>query len=166
MSALSSVSKDSTSVEIPSETSDLRRLVHVIMRGLFPERLVTTMSMVNCSSRTSRVILLTLFSAYSLSLASFHSVSAAPNEPTDKGTQATSATITSAVGAGGELHQTAGGKIPTLTTEQGTPVSDNQNTLRVGPRGPALLMDQAARAKIFHFDHSMKLLRLCSIKPA
>ena len=54
-------------------------------------------------------------------------------------------------GAGGETHQTPDG--PTLTTAQGIPVSDNQNTLRAGPRGPALLEDFAMREKIFHFDH-------------
>jgi len=56
-------------------------------------------------------------------------------------------------GAGGETHQTAGGEVPVLTTQQGTPVSDDQNTLRVGPRGPAALEDFHFREKIFHFDH-------------
>ncbi len=56
-------------------------------------------------------------------------------------------------GAGGELHQTAGGDVPVLTTQQGIPVSDDQNTLRVGPRGPALLEDFHFREKTFHFDH-------------
>jgi catalase len=54
---------------------------------------------------------------------------------------------------GGELHQTAGDEVPVLTTQQGTPVSDDQNTLRIGPRGPALLEDLHFREKIFHFDH-------------
>jgi catalase len=44
-------------------------------------------------------------------------------------------------GAGGETHQTADGNVPTLTTQQGIPVADDQNTLRYGPRGPALLED-------------------------
>src|ERR1700761_6791903 len=52
-----------------------------------------------------------------------------------------------------ELHQTAGNGVLTLTTQQGTPVSDDQNTLRIGPRGPALLEDLHFREKIFHFDH-------------
>jgi catalase len=52
-----------------------------------------------------------------------------------------------------ELHQTAGEHVPVLTTQQGTPVSDDQNTLRVGPRGPALLEDLHFREKVFHFDH-------------
>jgi len=39
-------------------------------------------------------------------------------------------------GAGGETHQTAGNGRPALTTQQGVPVGDDQNTLRVGERGP------------------------------
>jgi len=53
----------------------------------------------------------------------------------------------------GETHQTAGGSVPVLTTAQGVPVSDDQNSLRVGPRGPGLLEDFHLREKIFHFDH-------------
>jgi catalase len=56
-------------------------------------------------------------------------------------------------GNGGELHQVAGGGVPTLTTAQGAPVSDDQNTLRQGARGPALLEDFHFREKLFHFDH-------------
>jgi catalase len=56
-------------------------------------------------------------------------------------------------GNGGELHQVAGGEIETLTTAQGAPVSDDQNTLRQGARGPALLEDFHFREKLFHFDH-------------
>ncbi|KKM27342.1 hypothetical protein LCGC14_1575720, partial [marine sediment metagenome] len=56
-------------------------------------------------------------------------------------------------GNGGELHQQSGGDVPEMTTAQGIPVSDDQNTLRTGPRGPALLEDFAMREKIFHFDH-------------
>ena len=56
-------------------------------------------------------------------------------------------------GTGGELHQTAGGDVPTLTTQQGTPVADDQNSLRAGQRGPTLVEDQHFREKIFHFDH-------------
>jgi catalase len=56
-------------------------------------------------------------------------------------------------GAGGETHQVAEGETPRLTTQQGTPVADDQNTLRVGERGPALLEDFHFREKIFHFDH-------------
>lgn len=56
-------------------------------------------------------------------------------------------------GTGGETHQTAQGAIPTLTTQQGVPVADNQNTLKAGTRGPSLLEDFHFREKIFHFDH-------------
>jgi catalase len=39
-------------------------------------------------------------------------------------------------GNGGELHQIAAGDVPVLTTAQGGPVADDQNTLKVGERGP------------------------------
>jgi catalase len=57
------------------------------------------------------------------------------------------------LGAGGELHQPAQGDHPALTTNQGLPVSDNQNSLRANPRGPSLLEDFILREKITHFDH-------------
>ena len=56
-------------------------------------------------------------------------------------------------GEGGELHQIAAGDVPVLTTAQGGPVSDDQNSLKIGPRGPTLLEDFHFREKIFHFDH-------------
>ena len=40
-----------------------------------------------------------------------------------------------------------------LTTQQGIPVADDQNSLKVGARGPTLLEDFHFREKIFHFDH-------------
>jgi catalase len=40
-----------------------------------------------------------------------------------------------------------------LRTNQGVKVSDNQNTLKVGNRGPSLLEDFIMREKITHFDH-------------
>jgi catalase len=40
-----------------------------------------------------------------------------------------------------------------LTTNQAVPVSDNQNSLKAGLRGPALLEDFILREKITHFDH-------------
>ena len=54
---------------------------------------------------------------------------------------------------GGETHQVAGGDVATLTTQNGIPVADDQNTLKQGARGPALLEDAHFREKIFHFDH-------------
>lgn len=56
-------------------------------------------------------------------------------------------------GEGGETHQTTGGDIPVLTTQQGIPVADDQNSLRIGVRGPTALEDFHFREKLFHFDH-------------
>ena len=56
-------------------------------------------------------------------------------------------------GAGGETHQVAGDGRPSLTTQQGVVVADDQNSLRVGERGPGALEDFHFREKIFHFDH-------------
>lgn len=56
-------------------------------------------------------------------------------------------------GVADELHQQSGGTHPPLTTQQGIPVADNQNSLRATPRGPALLEDFILREKITHFDH-------------
>jgi catalase len=61
-------------------------------------------------------------------------------------------------GNGGETHQHIPEKGPHegldhLTTNQGIRISDNQNSLRSGARGPTLLEDFVLREKIFHFDH-------------
>jgi catalase len=56
-------------------------------------------------------------------------------------------------GTGGELHQVADGDTEILTTAQGGPVSDDQNTLKIGQQGPTLIEDFHFREKIFHFDH-------------
>ncbi|TCV97754.1 catalase [Luteibacter rhizovicinus] len=56
-------------------------------------------------------------------------------------------------GSADELHQLAGGDHATLTTDQGAPISDDQNSLRATPRGPTLLEDFILREKITHFDH-------------
>jgi len=42
---------------------------------------------------------------------------------------------------------------PALTTNQGLMVSDDQNSLKVGVRGPTLLEDFHFREKMTHFDH-------------
>ena len=56
------------------------------------------------------------------------------------------------IGSGGEVHQgVEGGAV--LTTAVGAPLSDHQNSLRAGQRGPTPLEDFAMREKIFHFDH-------------
>lgn len=63
------------------------------------------------------------------------------------------------LGAGGETHQIVPEKgdhssaEAHLTTNQGIRVSDNQNSLKAGARGPTLLEDFVLREKIFHFDH-------------
>ena len=56
-------------------------------------------------------------------------------------------------GNGGEIHQLVDGQHPALTTNQGIPISDNQNSLRGNLRGPTLLEDFILREKITHFDH-------------
>ena len=60
---------------------------------------------------------------------------------------------TTTSGAGGELHQSAMGRDDRLTTNHGVVVSDNENSLKAGPRGPTLLEDFVLREKIHHFDH-------------
>ncbi|MES2340826.1 MAG: catalase [Pseudomonadota bacterium] len=57
------------------------------------------------------------------------------------------------LGQGGELHQTASAPEARLTTNFGVPISDDQNSLKAGPRGPTLLEDFVLREKIQHFDH-------------
>jgi Catalase len=52
-----------------------------------------------------------------------------------------------------ETHRQAQDGRPVLTTQQGAPVADDQNTLLIGERGPAALEDFHFREKIFHFDH-------------
>ena len=56
-------------------------------------------------------------------------------------------------GNAGETHQTASAPEARITTNHGVPVSDNQNSLKAGPRGPSLLEDFVLREKIQHFDH-------------
>jgi catalase len=73
-------------------------------------------------------------------------------QPAGRGTNMPAAPVTVPV-PGGEIHQTAGGGTPSMTTEQGTPISDDQNSLRVGPRGSQLLEDFVFRDKLTRFDH-------------
>ena len=65
----------------------------------------------------------------------------------------TSTPNTPAVTDGGETHQQAQRDGTVLTTNQGLPISDNQNSLKAGGRGPTLLEDFILREKITHFDH-------------
>jgi catalase len=55
--------------------------------------------------------------------------------------------------AGGETHQVTDAEHPVLTTNHGTPISDNQNQLKAGARGPVLIEDEIFREKMNHFDH-------------
>ena len=52
-----------------------------------------------------------------------------------------------------ETHQTVEKLGDSLTTNHGIPISDNQNSLKAGARGPALIEDFVLREKITHFDH-------------
>jgi catalase len=57
-----------------------------------------------------------------------------------------------------ELHNERGDRrvnaaSSTMTTQQGMPMGDQQNSLKLGARGPTLLEDFQLREKIFHFDH-------------
>ena len=76
-----------------------------------------------------------------------------PSRSESTGANATIHDQTLIRGNGGELHQTADGNAEILTTAQGGPVADDQNTLKIGERGPALIEDFHFREKIFHFDH-------------
>jgi catalase len=60
------------------------------------------------------------------------------------------------LGNAGELQQRAPGDADAsayLTDNFGHRISDNQNSLKAGERGPTLLEDFVLREKIFHFDH-------------
>ena len=52
-----------------------------------------------------------------------------------------------------ETHQAVTKLGDSLTTNHGLPIADNQNSLKVGERGPTLLEDFILREKITHFDH-------------
>jgi catalase len=71
------------------------------------------------------------------------------NDPTQFGEEVS----TISIGSGGEWHQSAIDDQPILTTNQGLPIADNQNSLRSHPKGPTLLEDFILREKITHFDH-------------
>jgi catalase len=77
----------------------------------------------------------------------------AENKPPKAGETATIHDQKLVRGNGGELHQTAEDGRDILTTAHGTPISDDQNTLKIGQLGPTLIEDFHFREKIFHFDH-------------
>ncbi|CTP90170.1 catalase [Xanthomonas graminis] len=78
---------------------------------------------------------------------------ASPRKPSKTSTPIDTSAVADQRGRGDELHQQAGGTHPPLTTNQGIPIADNQNSLRATPRGPTLLEDFILREKITHFDH-------------
>lgn len=112
--------------------------------------------MIFVSNSRVRIALGAILTAATLSLSCGLASDAAKSLPgvsyDDKGTQATGDPQASR-GTADETHQVSGGNIPTMTTQHGVPISDDQNSLKVGPRGPALLEDFVMRDKIFHFDH-------------
>ena len=56
-------------------------------------------------------------------------------------------------GEGDEAHQTTQSPQHRLTTNHGVAISDDQNSLKAGARGPTLLEDFVLHEKIQHFDH-------------
>ncbi len=78
----------------------------------------------------------------------------APTEAvTNRATDSNKKNAPTFVGNGGELHQTVEKKHPSLTTNQGLVIADNQNSLKANATGPTLLEDFILREKITHFDH-------------
>ena len=57
------------------------------------------------------------------------------------------------IGNGGEPHQVAGGTHPPMTNQHGLIVADDENSLKVGERGPVALEDHVLIEKTQHFDH-------------
>jgi len=49
-----------------------------------------------------------------------------------------------------EIQEQSVAKRPTLTTDSGMPVSDNQNSITAGPRGPLLMQDFYLLEKLAH----------------
>ncbi|MFC7337309.1 catalase [Haloferula chungangensis] len=79
--------------------------------------------------------------------------SASPKESSSNSSPSVGKCPFTGLAAGGENHQKAYGDDDIMTTQQGVPISDDQNSLKMGTRGPSLLEDQVHREKIFHFDH-------------
>ena len=89
---------------------------------------------------------------------------AAPSSPLDTAGTASETASSLKVGVGAppqgdnpnndsldRVRTDSGGRV--LTTNQGVPVADNQNSLKAGLRGPTLLEDFILREKVTHFDH-------------
>ncbi|MCC2658690.1 MAG: catalase [Panacagrimonas sp.] len=86
-----------------------------------------------------------------------------PADPVETASTVTERNVTDKTGRGAMLGRNAanqaldrvrvdsGGRV--LTTSVGVAISDNQNSLKAGLRGPSLLEDFVLREKIMHFDH-------------
>ncbi len=59
--------------------------------------------------------------------------------------------VNATIGSLDRVRVDSGGQM--LTTNQGVPIGDNQNSLKAGLRGPTLLEDYILREKITNFDH-------------
>jgi catalase len=89
---------------------------------------------------------------------------AQPSDPRVTGSTLTEQVASPKVGAGKPQLGFNPGSLPLdrvrtdaserqLTTNLGVPIADNQNSLKAGLRGPALLEDFILREKLTHFDH-------------
>ncbi len=65
----------------------------------------------------------------------------------------TTQTGSSAAETATNFTRIAGRDVQMMTAQGGTPVSDDQNSLKAGVREPTLLEDQHFQENIFHFDH-------------
>ncbi len=86
-----------------------------------------------------------------------------PNDPGDTASTITEATASTKAGGAAtagvnatidtldRVRVDSGGQA--LTTNMGAAISDNQNSLKAGLRGPTLLEDFVLREKLTHFDH-------------
>ena len=70
---------------------------------------------------------------------------------TDKTGSVAPAGVNAAIGTLDRVRVDSSGRM--LTTNQGVAIADNQNSLKLGVRGPVLLEDFVLREKITHFDH-------------
>jgi catalase len=91
-------------------------------------------------------------------------VSHAPSTPAATGSTSSEIIASDKVGAGAPQPGTnptnapldrvrVDGSAQQLTTNQGVAVADNQNSLKVGLRGPTAMEDFILREKLTHFDH-------------
>ena len=92
-------------------------------------------------------------SAASLSASGASTSDVAPKSTRSSGSATATPAQATEIGNGGELHQLAGGSHANLTTQQGVVIGDDENSLKIGQRGPVLLEDFILREKINHFDH-------------